>query len=160
MSVDNGLKLSTLIFFVFISYAGADFGLLLLFLSLCYFFCFPPSGGFSVLCGEHLCRNILDLYPLPCIGGIIFVIRLCGDLNVSPKAVVDHDPLSVVLAAALFLKDVDVVDQFSEHRRSQGLHFHELADCLDEIIFVLLHLVQLGDAFLVLKDLVLQLHTR
>ena len=159
MSVDNGLKLSTLIFFVFISYAGADFGLLLLFLSLCYFFCFPPSGGFSVLCGEHLCRNILDLY-LAVYRRYSFRNPALWGSQYSPKAVVDHDPLSVVLAAALFLKDVDVVDQFSEHRRSQGLHFHELADCLDKIIFVLLHLVQLGGAFLVLKDLVLQLHTR
>ena len=75
---------------------------------------FILSGGFSALAWEHIRGQIFHLYALPRIGSIVFVIRLCGNFNIPDKAVIDRDPLGVMLAAALFFIDVDMVDQLSE----------------------------------------------
>jgi len=79
----------------------------------------------SLLC-RSVVRDILDLYALPDSCDIVSLKGCLRNLDIPDEAVVNLDSLSTILASALDVVNVNVVNQFTKQRSGYHLHFHEL----------------------------------
>ena len=87
--------------------------------------------------------HILNSYAFAGISGV--VVPGVRDLNDTHEFVVDHNALGAVLTGSLCFVHINVVDQFPKQRCSQGLHLHEFADGMNELILIGLHRVHVID---------------
>ena len=94
-------------------------------------------GACSFLCALS---DIFNCYTFAGIGGI--VVTGVRDFNDTHEFVVDHDALGAALASAFRFLHINMVNQFPEERCDQGLHLHEFAYGMDELILIGLHRVQ------------------
>lgn len=69
-------------------------------------------------------------------------IHACESLS---KSVMDQNPLRTVLAGAFRFIHINVVDKFPQKWCSQRIHFHELSNRMDELIFPLCRKIQVID---------------
>ena len=83
---------------------------------------------------RRLAGDVLHRHALPKIGLVIRCGEVGGDLQIAHEFVVDHHPLGAVLAPALHLVHVDVVDELPQDLIGQRPHLHELADGTDELL--------------------------
>ena len=84
--------------------------------------------------------HILNCYTFAGIGCV--VVTVVRNFNNTNEFIVDHDALGAVLAGAFRFVHINVVNQLPEKRYGQGLHFHALADSMNELAFVDLHGIQ------------------
>ena len=100
--------------------------------------------------------DILNCYTFAGIGGV--VVAGFRNFDHTNELIVDHDALGAVFASALRFIHINVVDQFPEQRCGQGLHFHELAYGMDELILAGLHGIQVRDTATQFCNLFFQFH--
>ena len=106
------------------------------------FFCHNTGfAGSSLLflChfGDVLYRNALAGF-----GGVGFIVRGFGEVDIAHKAVENGDSLGAVFPGSLRFVHVDMVDQFPQQRRGQRFHLHKLPNDCEEMAFILLHGIQ------------------
>ena len=72
------------------------------------------------------------------------LLRYLGYFHIPYKAVVDNDSLCSAFAFAFCFKHINVVNEFTQKRCGQGVHFQKIADCLSEVFAFQFTLSALG----------------
>ena len=98
----------------------------------------------QALCLLFLCQfgDVLYRNALSGIGGVGFILRGFGDVNIAHKAVENGDSLGAVFPGSLRFVDINMVDQLPQQRRGQRFHLHELPNGCEKMVFILLHGIQ------------------
>ena len=105
-----------------------------------YLFLEGQTLGLPFLCAL---RNIFHRDTLSSIGCEVITVR--RNLDYANKSVMDQNPLRTVLAGAFRFIHINVVDKFPQKWCSQRIHFHELSNRMDELIFPLCRKIQVID---------------
>ena len=122
------------------------------------FFCLDT--GLASFEPAFLCQfgDVLHRNALAGIGGVGFILRGFGDVDIAHETVENGDLLGAVLPGSLRFVDINMINQLPQQRRSQRFHLHELPNGSEKMVFILLHGIQRGDFLSGFRDFLLQFH--